>query len=360
MNHFSQIRQQLSARNIDAMLISSASNVFYASGFHTTGEGDALVLVTEKATVFITDSRYTEAATARVQDAEIVIRENAAPYTAVLKKYLLRDGVKKLGFEDAALTVKEYNTYRDELGCEFAPASDLLLTLRQSKDEEEIVKLKAAQNIADRALLQLWEEIRPGMTEKQIAARLQYLMLAGGAERMSFDPIIASGPNSSMPHAVPTDRQVRDGDFLTIDFGCVYDGYCSDTTRTVAIGHATPEMEKVYYTVLEAQLAGIALAKAGVIGKDVHQAALDVITAAGYGDYFGHGYGHSLGIDIHEAPFFNLRNGKPMPLHAAVSAEPGIYLPGKFGVRIEDVIILHENGCEDITSLPKELKILPV
>ena len=247
------------------------------------------------------------------------------------------------------------------LRCEFVPASEVLAKLRQSKDEEEIANMKAAQKIADKALLQLWDEIRPGMTEKEISARLQYLMLAGGAERMSFDPIIAGGPNSSMPHAVPTDRPVQEGEFLTIDYGCMYNGYCSDTTRTVALGHASEEMEKVYNTVLEAQMAGIAIAKAGVIGRDVHQAALDVITAAGYGEFFGHGYGHSLGIEIHEAPNFNLRNDKPMPLRAVVSAEPGIYLPGKFGVRIEDVIILHENGCEDITTgLPKELKILPV
>ena len=360
MNHFSQIRKQLSAKGIDAMLVTSASNVFYASAFHTTGEGDALVLVTEKSTTFITDSRYSEAAAAQVQDAEIIIRENAAPYVTHLKEIIQREGFSKLGFEDAALTVKDFQEYKDALPCEFVPASELLLQLRQSKDADEIAHMKAAQAIAEKALLQLLEEIRPGMTEKEIAARLQYLMLLGGAERMSFDPIIASGPNSSMPHAVPTDRRIREGDFLTIDYGGVFNGYCSDTTRTVAVGHATEEMEKVYYTVLEAQMAGIAIAKAGVIGKAVHQAALDVITRAGYGEYFGHGYGHSLGIEIHEAPYFNLRNDKPMPLHAAVSAEPGIYLPGKFGVRIEDVIILDEDGCEDITTLPKDLRILPV
>ena len=218
--------------------------------------------------------------------------------------------------------------------------------------------MKAAQKIADEALTQLLEEIRPGMTELEISARLQYLMLLRGAERMSFDPIVASGPNSSMPHAVPTNRKIQDGDFLTIDFGCVYEGYCSDTTRTVAIGHATDEMRRVYQTVLEAQLAGIALAKTGVIGKAVHETAHDVIRAAGYGEYFGHGFGHSLGLEIHEPPYFNSRNEKPMPDCAAVSAEPGIYLPGKFGVRIEDVIILHEDGCEDITGLPKDLRII--
>ena len=238
------------------------------------------------------------------------------------------------------------------------PASDLFLELRQSKDADEIRRLKAAQKIADEALTQLLEEIRPGMTELEISARLQYLMLLRGAERMSFDPIVAGGPNSSMPHAVPSNRKIQDGDFLTIDFGCVYEGYCSDTTRTVAIGHATDEMRRVYQTVLEAQLAGIAKAKTGVIGKVVHETAHDVIRSAGYGEYFGHGFGHSLGLEIHEPPYFNSRNEKPMPDCAEVSAEPGIYLPGKFGVRIEDVIILHEDGCEDITGLPKDLRII--
>ena len=209
-------------------------------------------------------------------------------------------------------------------------------------------------------MTQLLDELKPGMTELEISARLQYLMLVGGAERMSFDPIVAGGPNSSMPHAVPTDRKIQDGDFLTIDFGCIYEGYCSDTTRTVAIGHATEEMRTVYHTVLEAQLAGIAKAKTGVIGKEVHEAAHNVIRSAGYGEYFGHGFGHSLGLEIHEAPNFNTRNNKPMPDHAVVSAEPGIYLPGKFGVRIEDVVILHENGCEDITALPKDLRVIPL
>ena len=360
MNHFSSIRTELEKRGLDALLINSDANRFYASAFHTTGADDALVILTKKGNYLITDSRYTEAAQAQLKDAELVIRANAESYLDYAAKIFAEDGVKKIGFEDAALTVKEFNLYQSGLDYEFIPASDLFLELRQSKDADEIRSMKAAQKIANQALIQLLDELRPGMTELEISARLQYLMLLGGAERMSFDPIIASGPNSSMPHAVPTERKIQEGDFLTIDFGCVYEGYCSDTTRTVAIGYATEEMRKVYNTVLEAQLAGIAKAKTGVIGKEVHEAAHDVIQAAGYGEYFGHGFGHSLGLEIHEAPNFNSRNAKPMPDCAAVSAEPGIYLPGKFGVRIEDVVILHENSCENITGLPKELRVIPV
>lgn len=360
MNHFSQIRGKLAENGLDAILLNSEPNRFYASAFHTMAEDDGRVLITGEQSYFITDSRYTEAAEAQIRDAEIVIRENAAKYTDILKELLAKHGVKKLGFEECALTVKQFNEYSKELDCEFVPASDLLAVLRQSKDEDEIAGMIKAQRIAEKALAQLLTEIRPGQTEKEISARLQYLMFLGGAERMSFDPIVASGPNSSMPHAVPTDRKVAEGDFLTLDFGCVYDGYCSDMTRTVAIGYATDEMKKVYQVVLDAQRKGISLAKTGVIGKEVHNAAADVIGAAGYGAYFGHGFGHSLGLEIHESPNFNSRNEKPMPDRAVVSAEPGIYLPGKFGVRIEDVVVLKENGCDDITLSPKELTILPV
>jgi len=197
-----------------------------------------------------------------------------------------------------------------------------------------------------------------GRTEKEIAAFLQYRMLLGGAEQMSFEPIVVSGANSSMPHGVPTDKKVEQGDFITMDFGCVYHGYCSDMTRTVAVGHVTEEMAFVYETVLKAQQAGIDTAKAGVPGCDIHNAAAKVIEDAGYGPYFGHGFGHSLGVEIHESPNASPGCTEPMPAGAVISAEPGIYLPGKFGVRIEDVIVLREGGCDNLMLAPKELLIL--
>ena len=215
-----------------------------------------------------------------------------------------------------------------------------------------------ALGIAEGALDQIVKEIRPGVTEKEIAARLQYLMLAGGAENMSFDPIVASGPNGSMPHAVPTDRRIQDGDFVTMDFGCIYHGYCSDMTRTVAVGSVTDEMRQVYDTVLQAQLAGIAAARAGATGKAVDGAARDIIRQAGYGPCFGHSFGHGVGVEIHEGPNATPSNDKPLPAGAVISAEPGIYLPGKLGVRIEDVLYLTPEGCQNLTLAPKELVIL--
>ena len=183
-------------------------------------------------------------------------------------------------------------------------------------------------------------------------------MLHYGAENMSFDPIVVSGPNGSLPHGVPSEKAIQAGEFVTMDFGCIKNGYCSDMTRTVAVGSVTEEMKTVYETVLKAQLAGIAKARAGVTGRDIDAAARKVIEDAGYGKYFGHSFGHSLGVEIHEAPNAAPMNDQPMPRGAVISAEPGIYLPGRLGVRIEDVIILGENGCEDITLAPKELIIL--
>ena len=255
MNHFAKIAEKLSAYELDGMLLTYEANRFYASGFHSTGT-DGVALVTREGNFYFTDSRYIEAAHNKVQDAEIAMTDAAHPYVDLINAAMEKTHVQRLGFEDAYMTVADYRHYSEKLHCQLVPATELLISLRQSKDEEEIQRMIAAQRIAEAALDQIVKEIKPGVTEKEIAARLQYLMLAGGAENMSFDPIVASGPNGSMPHAVPTDRKIQDGDFVTMDFGCIYQGYCSDMTRTVAVGRVTEEMEKVYNVVLQAQLAG--------------------------------------------------------------------------------------------------------
>jgi Xaa-Pro aminopeptidase len=237
-------------------------------------------------------------------------------------------------------------------------AAHILAQLRASKDAEELTCMIAAQRIAEKALDEVLGLLRPGLTEKQVAAELVYRMYKYGGEANSFDPIVIAGKKTSMPHGVPGDEVIQAGDFVTMDFGTMCGGYCSDMTRTVAIGHATEEMKKVYATVLEAQLAGIAAAKPGVAGRDIDKAARDVIEKAGYGPYFGHSFGHSLGLEIHEAPNASPANSQPMPAGAVISAEPGIYLPGQFGVRIEDVLWLRSGGAENITKAPKSLIIL--
>jgi Xaa-Pro aminopeptidase len=357
MNHFQQIADHLSAHDIDAMLLTGEANRFYASGFHSSGT-DGVALVTQAGSYYLTDSRYTEAAGRVVQNAELREVTSSRGYTTQLKEIVQEKNIQRIGFEDAYMTVQDYERYRKALPCELVPATDLLFKLRTVKSAEELEAMVAAQRIAEKALTDILNEIRPGVTEKEIAARLQYLMLHYGASDMSFDPIVVSGPNGSLPHGVPSEKVIQSGEFVTMDFGCIYHGYCSDMTRTVAVGSVTEEMRTVYQTVLDAQAAGIAAAHAGATGKEVDGAARAVINAAGYGKYFGHSFGHGVGVEIHESPNASPNNEKPLPAGAVISAEPGIYLPGKLGVRIEDVIVLTEDGCRDITLAPKELLIL--
>ena len=218
--------------------------------------------------------------------------------------------------------------------------------------------MRKAQDITDRAFAQVLKRIKAGMTEKEVQAELIYCLLTNGADNLAFDPIVVSGPNTSMPHGVPGDRVLQEGDFITMDFGALYGSYCADMTRTVALGYATEEMKKVYETVLTAQQAAIDATKAGMPGKEIDGVARKIIEDAGYGPYFGHGYGHSLGLEVHENPNCNPKGETPMEVNMVCSAEPGIYLPGKFGVRIEDVVIFTADGCEDITKSPKNLIIL--
>lgn len=357
MNHFKKIAEALPGAGLDGVLLTGEYNRFYASGFASTGT-DGVALVTTKGNFYFTDSRYIEAAERQVSDAAIGMIESGKGYIAWINEALELAGVRRLGFEDEAMSVADFVRHRDNLQAELVPASALLHGLRAQKGPEELERMEAAQRIAEKALEQILTELRPGVTEKEIAARLQYLMLHFGAEKMSFDPIVASGPNGSMPHAVPTDRAIQSGEFVTMDFGCVYKGYCSDMTRTVCVGEPTEEMKRVYETVLRAQLAGIAAARAGATGAEIDGAAREVIRGAGYGDYFGHSFGHSVGVEIHESPNASPGNHEPMPAGAVVSAEPGIYLPGRFGVRIEDVIVLEEGGCRDITKADKALLCL--
>ena len=358
MNHFAAIREKLDAYGIDAMLLTNEANRFYASGFHSTGT-DGVALVTRERAYYWTDSRYIEAAGQQVTDAEVALATVERGYSALINEAAERHGIQTIGFEDEYMTVSELKRYESKLHAALKPATALMTGLRMVKDDAELAALVAAQRIAERALEEILNDLRPGATEKEIAARLTYLMLRYGAENMSFDPIVASGANGSKPHAVPSDKPLAAGEFVTMDFGCICCGYCSDMTRTVALGFVTEEMERVYRTVLDAQLAGIATARAGVSGSDVHNAAAKVIAAAGYGAYFGHGFGHGVGVEIHEAPRASTTWTDPLPAGAVISAEPGIYLPGRFGVRIEDVIVIRDGGCENLHRAPKELMILP-
>lgn len=354
MNHIKQIAARLPEYGLDAMLITSESGERYALGFH----GEGLLLVARDGAHYTTDGRYIEAARERITGAEVSLVSAGRGHLAQARAYIEEKGLRNVGFESGAMTVDAHRRYTQELPCILTPAQPLLDGLRASKDPEELAMMRRAQQITDEAFKAILNFIRPGMTEREIAARLVYELLRRGGEKVSFDPIVAAGANGSMPHAVPGDQVVEAGMFITMDFGCKVEGYCSDMTRTVALGQPTEEMERVYAAVLAAQKAGINAARAGVPGREVDAAARQVIAEAGYGEFFTHSFGHSLGIDIHESPNASPSENTLLPAGAVVSAEPGIYLPGRFGVRIEDVLVLKEGGCEDITASPKNLIVL--
>lgn len=339
----------------DGMLLTSAVSRMYCAEFNVD-EGAAIV--TAKGCRYFTDSRYIETAQKNLKGFDVRMVDADHSYFQLLNEAIADFGVTTLGFEEEYLTVAEFNGYREKLHAELVPCQKDINAFRVVKEKWEIERMRQAQEITDKAFSEVCPRIKEGMTEKELCAELIYCLYKNGAEGLSFAPIVVSGPNSSMPHGVPGDRRLQKGDFITMDFGVVYKGYCSDMTRTVALGFATDEMKLVYETVLKAQLAGIAATKAGVTGQSIDGAARKVIADAGYGDCFGHGYGHCLGLEIHEAPNCNPRNDIPMPAGSVSSAEPGIYLPDKFGVRIEDVVIITEDGCEDITQSPKNLLIL--
>lgn len=356
MNNVEAIRSSLIEAKLDAVLITDEKNQRYATGFAFT---DGAVLVTRKSAFLFTDSRYIEAASMTVAD-NITLRLFGAGkhLSQLIKTELDNEHVERLGGEEGTLPHGQYLAYENLLGRKLIPCQHIFSSLRASKTAEEQEYMRCAQAIAELALSDVLQIIKPGVSERDIAAEITYRLLKHGGEGNSFDPIAVTGKNSSMPHGVPGDALVQNGDFVTMDFGCLKYGYCSDMTRTVAVGHASNEMKNVYDTVLRAQLAGIKAARAGVTGRSIDKAARDVIADAGYGEYFGHSFGHSLGLDIHEAPPASPATETIMPVGAVISAEPGIYLPGKFGVRIEDVLILREDGCENITHADKNLIIL--
>ena len=340
---------------VDGLLLTSRYSRHYGAEFDIA---EGVAIVTKKGCRYFTDSRYIESAEKGIQGFEVLPVNQFKGYFSRLNDAIADFGVTTLGYEERYLTVEELMGYEKNLKAKLVPYNKQINGFRGTKEAWELDLMRKAQAITDKAFSEVITRIQPGMTELELQAELIYCMYKNGGTGLAFDPIVVSGPNTSLPHGVAGERVIREGDFITMDFGASYMGYCSDMTRTVAVGYATEEMKEVYNTVLKAQEAAIAITKAGVPGKDIDAVARKIITDAGYGEYFGHGYGHSLGLEIHEAPNPNPGNSNPMPVGAICSAEPGIYLPGKFGVRIEDVTILTEDGCEDITKSPKNLIIV--
>ncbi len=354
MNQLEKFQNLLQA-DVDALLLTSATHRFYASCARID---EGIALICREAAYYFTDSRYLEAAQKTLDGFTVAEVGRTHSYASRIGEALRAHNVKTLGFEEEDMTHGAFLRWHEALAADLIPMSKQISALRQVKEPWELERMRKAQKITDKTFADLLKIIEVGMTERDLAAELVYRLSKNGADGLAFDPIVVTGAKTSMPHGVPGDQMILPGDFLTMDFGATYQGYCSDMTRTVAIGYATEEMRKVYDTVLQAQAGGLAATKAGVRGCGIDGAARAVIESAGYGTYFGHGYGHSLGLEIHEAPNPNPSNLSPMPAGAICSAEPGIYLPGRFGVRIEDVVIITDDGCENITQSPKELLIL--
>ncbi|MEA4965757.1 MAG: aminopeptidase P family protein [Oscillospiraceae bacterium] len=355
MKNLEKFYRVLEEERLDGLMLTSQTTRMYCAEFDVA---EGVSVVTPKGCRFFTDSRYIEVAEKNLPDFQVIMVDHSRNYAMLIQQAIDEFQIKKMGFEEKSLTVAEFLGYQKKLSVEFVPCQQAMNRLRCVKEPWELERLRKAQEITDLAYTEILTKIHPGMSEKQLMAELIYCLYKNGADGLSFQPVVVSGPNTSMPHGVAGERALQNGDFITMDFGCTYRGYCSDMTRTVALESVTDEMRRVYDVVLRAQTAAITASRAGVPGNVIDGVARQVIRDAGYGDYFGHGYGHCVGLEIHENPNCNMGNDQPMPAGAVCSAEPGIYLPDKFGVRIEDVVIFTEEGCIDITASPKALTIL--
>lgn len=354
MERISTVRQIAQTKGAEAVLLTFLPDVRWVCGF--TGSNGLLIVLPDGAH-FITDGRYTTQAQSEVEHATIHIASGS------LFEYAAENGLlagrTSVLYQADKLTVSEFDLLQRRLSAvTWIGADDLLVHAVASKSPEEIERMRRAQHLTERVFEEILDVIRPGLTEKEIAAEIVYRHLKGGAERMSFEPIVASGPNGALPHGRPSSRKIQPGDMIVLDFGCHLEGYASDMTRTVAVGEPGEEARAVYEVVLQAQQAALESARAGMPSADLDRTARRVIEDAGYGSYFTHGLGHGLGLQVHEWPRVSHTADYVLPLYAAVTIEPGVYLPGKFGVRIEDVVVLHEEHAVNLTSARKDLIVL--
>ena len=352
MNKFERLFAVL-PDEIDAAIITSDVNRRYFSGMKSSA--GTVVAFRDKAYLII-DFRYIEAATKKVKDAQVILQGKLFDQ---INELLKKHGAKTAAIESDTMTVSMLNMYKERITAaeivSSSALSDAIGELRIVKTQDEIDKMIKAQRIAEAAFENVLNFINPGVTEKEIGLCLDYYMLKNGAEALSFDTIAITGANTSLPHGVPGDNVVKEGSFVLMDYGATYDGYHSDMTRTVCVGKPTEKMEQVYNIVLDAQLKTIAAIKEGITGHDADKVARDVITAAGYGEMFGHSLGHGVGMEIHEAPTAAPSSTRVLKENMIVTVEPGIYIPGEFGVRIEDFVIVKKDGCENMTLAKKSL-----
>ncbi|WP_156290821.1 M24 family metallopeptidase [Oceanobacillus salinisoli] len=350
MEKLSKLRKALEEKELDGILVTSPYNRRYVTGFTGTA---GVAIISKDDSRFITDFRYTEQATAQAKEFQII--EHKQVIEQEIKKQLKDMNIKRLGFEKDHVTYGVYQTYHNLFDSELIPVSGLIEEIRLIKSDEELTILKKAAKIADDAFAHIQSYIKPGVKEIDISNELEFFMRKQGATASSFDIIVASGYRSALPHGVASDKEIQSGELVTMDFGALFQSYCSDITRTIAVGEISDQLREIYDTVLEANLRGVNGIKPGLTGKEADALTRDYIKEKGYGSYFGHSTGHGIGLEVHEGPGLSSRSNKVLKPGMVVTVEPGIYMAGIGGCRIEDDIVITENGNERLTFAPKEL-----
>ncbi len=352
MNRTQKIKGQLESLKIDSFLVKSLPNIRYITGFSGSA---ANVLITKEKNYFVSDFRYKIQAAHEVKDDfEVIISVQNS--LAFLKDLIKVHNLQRIGFESNVMTYAEVEDLRKDFkNAEFIPVNGLVEKYAICKNEKEIESTKKAAAITDKTFTKLLTIIKPGMTEREVSAQISYLQKMYGADGDSFDSIVAAGERSAFPHARPTNNKIKSGELLKLDFGCIVDGMRSDMTRTIAIGEVSPECRKIYNIVKEAQQRALDNVRAGISGKELDAVARDFIKGEGYGNNFGHGLGHGIGYDIHEKPAVNERSDYILEVNNIITIEPGIYIEGLGGVRIEDDVVVTKNGCEILNHSIKDL-----
>ncbi|GAW99724.1 M24 family metallopeptidase [Secundilactobacillus mixtipabuli] len=349
-SRLSQLQSQFDDLRIEAFLVTDSVNKQYLTGF----DGDGVVLVTAHQSYVITDSRYETALENQAHEFNVVITRY---YLEAAAQLVSNQQITVLGFEDN-IPFHDYDRIDELMSSDIVPMTNLIEQMRERKSTEEISKLKNASQMTIKGFNRLLPYIKPGVTERYLANQLDVIMRDLGAEKASFDTIVASGQRAALPHGAATVKPVQSGEMITIDFGYYFDGYTSDLTRTIALGDPSEKLKRVYGIVQTAQRKIIAAIKPGVSGKQLDEIGRQFISEAGYGDYFNHGTGHGIGLDIHEGPALSMRSEDKMMASNVITVEPGIYLPGLGGIRIEDDVLVTASGQEILTQGPTDLIIL--
>jgi Xaa-Pro aminopeptidase len=353
-SRISRLQEKVHERGLDALLVSSLPHIRYLTGFSGS---NALCIVGAARRFFLTDVRYTLQSRQEVKGWRRVVSPLGLYESAAEQRLLAR--ARNVGFEEEHVTQAQYRTLRRLFpGVRFRTTSGLVEEMTLVKDPSEIGRIKRAVDLTDAVFAEILSDIRPGVREREIAAEISYRQKVHGAEGDAFDSIVVAGKRGALPHGKPTGKRIRPGEFVTLDFGCIVDGYHSDLTRTVAVGRASPRMKQMYNAVLEAQRAAIDAARAGMLARDLDSVARNSLHAAGFGKYFTHSLGHGLGLVIHERPRVSRLSTERLVAGTVITIEPGIYLPGVAGIRIEDDVVITENGCRVLTKAPKDLMIV--